>query len=68
MRRLYCEIRSSWSCLVDIPKDIQFAEGEYENLSKTTHKTYTPPSKIDMAVSAVVDLMRPRTNYIPGGV
>ena len=45
--------------LVDIPKDIQFAEGEYENLSKTTHKTYTPPSTIDgKAVSAVVDLMQ----------
>ena len=45
--------------LVDIPKDIQFAEGEYENLSKTTHKTYTPPSTIDCkAVSAVVDLMQ----------
>jgi len=45
--------------LVDIPKDIQFAEGEYENLSKTTHKTYTPPSTIDIkAVSAVVDLMQ----------
>ena len=45
--------------LVDIPKDIQFAEGEYENLSKTTHKTYTPPSTIDSkAVSAVVDLMQ----------
>ena len=45
--------------LVDIPKDIQFAEGEYENLSKTTHKTYTPPNTIDSkAVSAVVDLMQ----------
>ena len=45
--------------LVDIPKDIQFAEGEYENLSKTTHKTYTPPNTIDgKAVSAVVDLMQ----------
>ena len=45
--------------LVDIPKDIQFAEGEYENLSKTTHKTYTPPSTIDSkAVFAVVDLMQ----------
>ena len=45
--------------LVDIPKDIQFAEGEYENLSKTTHKTYTPPSTIDSkSVSAVVDLMQ----------
>ncbi len=45
--------------LVDIPKDIQFAEGEYENLSKTTHKTYTPPSTIDSkAVSAAVDLMQ----------
>ena len=45
--------------LVDIPKDIQFEEGEYENLSKTTHKTYTPPNTIDgKAVSAVVDLMQ----------
>ena len=53
--------------LVDIPKDIQFAEGEYENLSKTTHKTYTPPSTIDSkAVSAVVDLMQraKKANYI----
>ncbi|MBU92474.1 MAG: acetolactate synthase 3 large subunit [Rhodobiaceae bacterium] len=44
--------------LVDIPKDIQFAEGDYEDLSKTTHKTYTPPNTIDnKAVARVVDLM-----------
>ena len=44
--------------LVDIPKDIQFAEGDYEDLSKTTHKTYTPPNTIDnIAVARVVDLM-----------
>ena len=45
--------------LVDIPKDIQFAEGDYVNLSKVTHKTYTPPSSIDSnAVAKVVDLMQ----------
>ena len=45
--------------LVDIPKDIQFAEGDYEDLSKTTHKTYTPPNTIDnKAVARVVDLMQ----------
>ncbi len=45
--------------LVDIPKDIQFAEGDYENLSKTTHKTYTPPKTIDnKAVTQAVDLMQ----------
>ena len=45
--------------LLDIPKDIQFAEGDYEDLSKTTHKTYTPPNTIDnKAVSRVVDLMQ----------
>ena len=45
--------------LVDIPKDIQFTEGDYENLSKTTHKTYTPPNTIDAkAVARVVDLMQ----------
>ena len=58
--------------LVDIPKDIQFAEGEYENLSKTTHKTYTPPSTIDSkAVSAVVDLMQKAKKpiiYSGGGI
>tara|TARA_B100000941_G_scaffold247610_1_gene192777 strand:+ start:144 stop:1904 length:1761 start_codon:yes stop_codon:yes gene_type:complete len=58
--------------LVDIPKDIQFAEGEYENLSNTTHKTYTPPSTIDSkAVSAVVDLMQKAKKpiiYSGGGI
>ena len=45
--------------LIDIPKDIQFAEGEYENLIKIKHKTYNPPSSIDKsAVSKVIELIQ----------
>ncbi len=58
--------------LVDIPKDIQFAEGDYVNLSKVTHKTYTPPSSIDSnAVAKVVDLMQKARRpiiYSGGGI
>jgi acetolactate synthase-1/2/3 large subunit len=45
--------------LIDIPKDIQFAEGEYENMTKVKHKTYNPPSSIDQkSVSKVIDLIQ----------
>ena len=58
--------------LVDIPKDIQFADGDYENLSKTKHKTYTPPSTIDTkSVANVVDLIQKAKRpiiYSGGGI
>ena len=58
--------------LVDIPKDIQFADGDYENLSKTKHKTYTPPSTIDTkSVGNVVDLIQKAKRpiiYSGGGI
>ena len=45
--------------LIDIPKDIQFAEGEYENMTKVKHKTYNPPSSIDQkSVSRVIELIQ----------
>ena len=45
--------------LIDIPKDIQFAEGEYENMTKVKHKTYNPPSSIDQkSVSKVIELIQ----------
>jgi len=58
--------------LVDIPKDIQFADGDYENLSKTKHKTYTPPNSIDTkSVVNVIDLIQKAKRpiiYSGGGI
>ena len=58
--------------LIDIPKDIQFAEGDYENLSKITHKTYTPPTSVDhKAVGKVVEMIQRSKKpilYTGGGV
>src|SRR6056300_2067273 len=58
--------------LVGIPKDIQFAEGDYENLSKITHKTYTPPTSVDhKAVGKVVEMIQRSKKpilYTGGGV
>ena len=58
--------------LIDIPKDIQFAEGDYENLSKITHKTYTPPTTVDnKAVGKVIEMIQRSKRpilYTGGGV
>lgn len=44
--------------LVDIPKDVQFAEGEYQGPSNVKHKTYKPQIKGDQeAIRAAVELM-----------
>ena len=44
--------------LVDVPKDIQFALGEYQNLNKTKHKTYNPISDPDITqIKKAIDLL-----------
>ncbi len=44
--------------VVDIPKDIQFAEGNYAGLSNSQHKSYRPAVEGDeAAVAAAVELM-----------
>ncbi len=58
--------------VVDIPKDIQFAKGEYHGPSNVMHKTYRPQMKGDSAaIREAVDLMlnakRPLF-YTGGGV
>ncbi len=58
--------------VVDVPKDIQFATGNYVGPSNIAHKTYKPRVKPDqMAVREAVDLManakRP-VFYTGGGV
>jgi acetolactate synthase-1/2/3 large subunit len=58
--------------VVDIPKDIQFAAGEYVGPSNITHKTYRPQTKPDAArVRAAVELLasaRKPIIYSGGGV
>ncbi len=58
--------------VVDIPKDIQFASGEYVGPSNITHKTYRPQTKPDSArVRAAVELLasaRKPIIYSGGGV
>ncbi len=58
--------------VVDIPKDIQFATGEYVGPSNITHKTYRPQTKPDSArVRAAVELLasaRKPIIYSGGGV
>ena len=58
--------------VVDIPKDIQFAKGEYTGLSNSQHKSYNPQTQGDQrAVEAAIELManakRPLF-YTGGGV
>src|SRR5665648_915260 len=44
--------------VVDIPKDVQFAEGNYAGLSNSQHKSYRPAVEGDeAAVAAAVELM-----------
>ncbi len=58
--------------VVDIPKDVQFATGEYTGLSNIQHKTYRPKLKPDSnAVRAAVDLIASAKRpvfYTGGGV
>ncbi|MFQ5625885.1 MAG: acetolactate synthase 3 large subunit [Methyloligellaceae bacterium] len=58
--------------VVDIPKDVQFASGEYVGPSKVRHKTYHPPvSGNQDAIRAAVELMegaRKPLLYTGGGV
>ncbi|MFO1169410.1 MAG: acetolactate synthase 3 large subunit [Hyphomicrobiaceae bacterium] len=58
--------------VVDIPKDIQFASGEYIGPSNITHKTYRPQTKPDSArVRAAVELLASAKKpiiYSGGGV
>ena len=58
--------------VVDIPKDIQFAKGEYVGPANITHKTYRPAVKGDQnAIRAAVDLMvsaKKPILYTGGGV
>jgi acetolactate synthase I/II/III large subunit len=44
--------------LIDVPKDIQFALGDYQNLNKIKHKTYNPILNPDeMQVKRAMDLL-----------
>ncbi len=44
--------------VVDIPKDIQFAKGEYTGLSNSQHKSYRPQTEGDPhAIAAAIELM-----------
>ena len=58
--------------VVDIPKDIQFAEGRYIRPSAVRHKTYQPQVKGDMAaINAAIDLMEKAKRpifYTGGGI
>ena len=58
--------------LVDIPKDIQFASGEYVNPSNVRHKTYRPQVAGNQdAIRAAVELMEGAKKpilYTGGGV
>ena len=58
--------------VVDIPKDVQFATGEYTGPSKVRHKTYNPPvSGNQDSIRAAVELMaggKKPILYTGGGV
>jgi len=58
--------------VVDIPKDVQFANADYEAISNVRHKTYRPQVKGDQqAIREAVDLManaRKPLFYTGGGV
>ncbi|MGY8961258.1 MAG: biosynthetic-type acetolactate synthase large subunit, partial [Alphaproteobacteria bacterium] len=58
--------------LIDLPKDIQFAEGDYEMKPHIEHKTYKPqlkaePTAIETAVEMMAAAKRPII-YAGGGV
>ena len=58
--------------VVDIPKDVQFAEGEYVGPSNVTHKSYRPRVKGDQeAIRQAVDIIAAAKRpvfYTGGGV
>jgi acetolactate synthase-1/2/3 large subunit len=58
--------------VVDLPKDIQFAEGDYEMPAEIVHKTYNPRlkatnSEVETAVEMLAGAKRPIV-YAGGGV
>ena len=58
--------------VIDLPKDIQFATGEYEKPGDNQHKTYRPtldgdPNRIRQAVALMAQARRP-VFYTGGGV
>ena len=58
--------------VVDLPKDVQFAEGDYEMKPHVEHKTYKPqlhaePSAIESVVEMMANAKRPII-YAGGGV
>jgi acetolactate synthase I/II/III large subunit len=58
--------------VIDIPKDVQFASGEYSGPQNVEHKTYHPrlegdPEKIEAAVTLMAKAKRP-IFYTGGGV
>ncbi len=58
--------------VVDVPKDVQFALGDYVKPSTVRHKTYSPQIKGEMpAIQAAIELMEKAENpifYTGGGV
>ncbi len=58
--------------VVDIPKDIQFAKGEYTGLFNSQHKSYRPQTEGDPhAIAAAVELMAKAKRplfYTGGGI
>ncbi len=58
--------------VIDIPKDIQFAKGIYENARNTQHRTYKPVTQPkDEAIEAALDLIASAKKpifYTGGGV
>ena len=58
--------------VVDLPKDVQFADGDYEMATDIEHKTYKPrlkaaPSAVEKAVEMLAGAKRPII-YAGGGV
>jgi len=58
--------------VVDLPKDVQFASGEYRNLSDTAHRTYRPRVEpelgpVEQAMELIANARRP-IFYTGGGV
>jgi len=58
--------------VVDIPKDVQFATGNYNDYSQVVHKTYRPKikadiSKIEQAVDMLMNAKKP-VIYAGGGI
>ncbi|MDX7951109.1 acetolactate synthase 3 large subunit [Lichenihabitans sp. Uapishka_5] len=58
--------------VIDIPKDVQFATGAYENVAEVGHKTYRPKTKADAGkVAQLIAMMKSARKpvfYTGGGV